>query len=166
MAATPIVKSRPTFVSADLPADSRLNCLVMLFSVVSPTMRKSLIKMGHQLISTAKSMKDLGFSEMTYVTWRVGLCDLTTGNTNNYQLTLKVLMCDEGLYAHLLNKVSKLVTSKVLSRKDHLGMMDCHREWVRDDLYPMDKAGETCLLGRPAVDAVVNYTNVMMGYTD
>ena len=166
MAATPIVKSRPTFVSEDLPADSRLNCLVMLIGMVSPTMRKSLIKMGHQLISTAKSMKDLGFSEMTYVTQRVGLCGLTTGNTNNFELTLKVLECDEGLYAHLLNKVSKLVTSKILPRKDHLGIMNLPYEWVYDTLYPMDEEGETCLLGRPAVDAVVNYTNVMLGYTD
>ena len=105
-------------------------------------------------------MKDLGYSEKTYIDHGHYL----DTNNNNYQLTLNVLECDEGLYAHLLNKVSKLVTSKTLPNKDHLGIMNWLCECVYDAACPYDE--DMVLLGRPAEDAVVNYTNVMMGYHD
>lgn len=159
-----VVAPRPTFVSEDIPVDSKLNCLVMLAKVVSPAVRATLIKTAHQFISSAKSMKDLGYSEKTHIDY--GPCVGLVTNGNNYELTLKVLKCDEGLYAHLLNKVSKLVTSKTLSNKDHLGIMNWSREWVYDALYPHDEDTGMSHLGHPAVYAVVNYTNVMLGHTD
>jgi hypothetical protein len=153
---TTIPSSRPTFVPEDLPADSRLNCLVMLAKAVSPAVRTSLIKEGHKLISSAKSMKDLGYSEKTYIDHGYYL----ENNNNNYRLTLEVLECDEGLYAHLLNKVSKMVTNKTLLNKDHLGIMHYPYNWVYDVLCPYDEDG--VLLGRPAIAAVTNYVGVMM----
>lgn len=156
-----VAPSRPTFVSEDIPVDSKLNCLVMLAKVVSPAVRATLIKEGHKLISSAKSMKDLGYSEKTYIEGPRGT---RTANSNNYDLTLKVFQCDEGLYAHLLNKVSKLITSKTLPNKDHLGIMNWTYEWVCDALYPHDEETGFCHLGRPAVDAVGSYCCVMMGY--
>ena len=142
MAAAAVTKSnvvapRPTFVSEDIPVDSKLNCLVMLAKVVSPAVRATLIKTAHQFISSAKSMKDLSYSEKTYIDY--GPCVGLVTNNNNYELTLKVLKCDEGLYAHLLNKVSKLVIDGVLPNKDHLGIINRHDDWVYDALSRYDE---------------------------
>lgn len=158
-----ITRSRPIFVSEELPEDSKLNCLVMLAKVVSADVRRKLIKEGHKFISSAKTMKDLGYSEMTYCKRGSGHGTYFGTNTKNYRLTLMVLECDEGLYAHLLNKVSKMILDRTLTNKDHLGIWNVYLEWVYDALYPADESGEECRLGRAAVDAVVNYSNVMMG---
>ena len=101
--------------------DSRLNCLVMLAEVVPSTLRKELIAGGHNLITRAKSMKDLGYSDKTYVDG--------FPNFHNRILTSKIFVCDQGLYAHLLNKVTILTNNGTLSRKDHLGIVAHH---IRD----------------------------------
>ena len=151
-----IAPSRPVFVPEELPKDSKLDCLMKLTKVVSPEMRRKLIKEGHKLISSAKSMTDLGYSETLYI----DKGHYIDTNTNNYRLTVDVLECDEGLFAHLLNKVTKLINVEGLPRDDHLGIMYWPRGGVYNALYPCDDS-DVCLLGKPAMAAVANYTNAM-----
>lgn len=125
--------SRPIYVAEELPIDSRLNCLVMLAEVVPHPLRKELIAGGHNIITRAKSMKDLGYSDKTYIDG--------FPNFHNRHLTSKIFVCDQGLYIHLLNKITRLITNGVLSRKDHLGIIAHH---IRDVSFgvvvgPIDK---------------------------
>ena len=137
------------------PASSKLNHLIDLAKVV-PAIREDTIKMAHVLISNAKSMADLGYSEKIY--------NEIPDVKNNYGFTVKILKSDEGLCAHLLNKVSKLIRDGVLSNEDHLCIMDWPRKWVFGDMYPM--FNNTVLLDGQAISAVVNYANLMMGNID
>jgi len=164
MASRKITLSRPTFEPEVVPVDSKMACVLKLAKdAPTPFYKKFLVKMGHRIITDAKSMKDLGFSEQTAVDAGRGFM---VANDNNTEHARHIFELDEGLFAHLLNKVSKLITTKTIPNKDHLCIMNWPYEWVYYTFAPYDEEGEVCLLGKPAMDAVVNYTNVMMGYTD
>lgn len=158
MAAT-ITPTPPAWPAEHHPALSKLNNLLDLAKVV-PAIRKNAIETAHELITSATSMADLG-----YYTKIPGV-SLRADMLSNYELTVKVFKCDEGLYAHLLNKVAKLIREGAIPNEDHLFIMDWSRGWVRGDLYPTFGDSGVCLLERPAIAAVVNYTNLMMGHTD
>jgi hypothetical protein len=150
---------RPTFAPEPVPADSKMACVLKLAKdTPTPLYKKFLVKMGHRIITGAKSMKDLGFSEKTAVDAGSGFM---VANDNNTMLAHHIFVLDKGLFAHLLNKVTKLITTKVIPNKDHLCIMNWPYEWVHDSFTPYTEDGEI-LIDNQTWDAEEKYASVML----
>lgn len=121
--------SRPTFkVPAHCP-ESGLQCVVTLAKLMKTAeARAQLIQMAHTLIRNSETMEELGYT-----------------TTTPRELTMSVKALDEGVYAHLLNKVAKLIRSKSVTAFDPLSILEHH--WLCDEAWPMDSEGNPLLDG-------------------
>jgi hypothetical protein len=94
--------------------------------------RATLLQMGHTEISAATNLEDLGFSPkarvMRYVKRIWGVKKVSNWNPKNRALTLDIYRFDEGVFCHLLNKVSKWIQEGILGTEDYLGIYDDERD--------------------------------------
>jgi hypothetical protein len=96
-----------------------------MFPIVLP-------RMAHREISAATSLEDLGFSTkarvMRYVKRIWGVKKVPCWNSKNRTLALEIYWFDEGVFCHLLNKVSKWIREGVVPMGDYLGIYDDERD--------------------------------------
>jgi len=94
--------------------------------------RATLLQMGHTEISAATNLEDLGFSTkarvMRYVKRIWGVKKVPRWNSKNRALALEIYRFDEGVFCHLLNKVSKWIREGVVPMGDYLGIYDDERD--------------------------------------
>jgi hypothetical protein len=88
-----------------------------------------LSQMAHGHISSALTLEELGFSPEARISrnLRIGLWGrktITSLNYNNRTLTLEIYRLDEGVFCHLLNKISKWIQEGILDTEDYLGIYD------------------------------------------
>jgi len=74
---------------------------------------------AHKLISAAEWYYDLGYSPVYYPRKR----KYARGGRRNHIISKFVLAKDKGVFAHLLNKMAKLMREKKIPAADHLGLM-------------------------------------------
>lgn len=110
--------SRPVYIAEESPDNSYFNWMVKAPNSTLQVIREQLIMIGHNIITNAKSMKDLGYSSKTYIDG--------SPNFHNCLLSSKIFDYDLDLYTHLIHKVTDLIEKGVLSRKDHLGIISHH----------------------------------------
>lgn len=92
-------------------------------------MRRYLLDMAHNEIKEAKTLGDLGYSMETRIsrTVRVGWWGkkkISLWNDENHLLSMDIYHFDEGVFCHLINKVSKMIRDGVVAPDDYLCIYD------------------------------------------
>lgn len=128
-----------------------------------------MVRMGHAEISAATTLEALGYSAKARVfrDVRVGIWGskkIASWNAKNRQMTLAIYIYDEGLFCHLLNKVSKMIRDGFLDPDDYLGIYDDKREALCEEFDYRRNDDDYCVLDSDQMFwSLTNYAQAVNG---
>jgi hypothetical protein len=89
---------------------------------------------------------------------------IASWNAKNRQMTLAIYIYDEGLFCHLLNKVSKMIRDGFLDPDDYLGIYDDKREALCEEFDYRRNDDDYCVLDSDQMFwSLTNYAQAVNG---
>jgi hypothetical protein len=106
----------------------------------------TLSNMAHHNISSALALEELGLSPVARFSRNVRICFwrkkvFSIPNYDNRKLALEIFFLDEGVFCHLLNKISKWIQRGLLDPEDYLGIYDDDNETLCRTFLPCYEGG-------------------------
>ena len=164
MAAT--IQSRPVWVRETIDENKTFPCILKLHNCLGFHLRPSLVKMAHIAIHKARTLVELGYSSKAYIPLPGGrFKGVMDVNPFNYELSMKILEFDQGVFAHLMNKASLLMKKRIITMNDHLGIMDFRYRSPCDEVMnvSLDEDTEMMYEDCPVYLASLRYGSWVLG---